>query len=103
MLNSTQQKCVCMYASVRFENHTLVHNCLIRVASPYPKTSCTSVSSLPGRSTLRSAARGLRVVSRMHWATVQSRSFAYIGPSRCDHLLQKLPLELLSLSSSVLE
>src|SRR5688572_8038496 len=59
----------------------LMRNSLLGVAPSYLQALCTSVSTLPGRSALRSAARGLLVVPRMRGATAQSRSFAYVGPS----------------------
>src|SRR5688572_4027210 len=86
--------------------NTLVHalicilglNSLLGLAPSYLQALCTSVSTLPGCSALRSAARGLLVVPRMRGATAQSRSFAYLCPSSWNHPPHELRLELLSLS-----
>src|SRR6218665_39770 len=53
----------------------------INTASLYLQTLCTPVSSLPGRCTLRSTARGLLVVPIIRSATAQSRSFPIMYPS----------------------
>jgi len=83
---------------IEFKILTLMRNSLLGVAPSYLQALCTSVSTLPGRSALRSAARGLLVVPRMRGATAQSRSFAYVGPSIWNHLPHESRLELLSLS-----
>jgi hypothetical protein len=83
---------------IEFKILTLMRNSLLGVAPSYLRSLCILVSSLPGRSALRSAASGLLVVPRMRGATAQSRSFAYVGPSCWNRLPHKLRLELLSLS-----
>lgn len=83
---------------IQFKILTLMRNSLPGIAPPYLQALCTSVSIPPGRSVLRSAARGLLLVPRMRGATAQSRSFAYVGPSTWNHLPYELRLELLSLS-----
>ena len=83
---------------IQFKILTLMRNCLVGSAPSYLRDFCISVSSVPGRGTLRSAAHGLLTVPRMHTATAQSRSFAYVGPTSWNRLSRELRLELLSLS-----
>ena len=75
-----------------------MRNSLLGVAPSYLRALCNLVSTLPGRSALRSAANGLLVVPRMRGATAQSRSFAYLGPTCWNRLPHKLRSELLGLS-----
>ena len=59
----------------------------------------TSVSTLPGRSALRSAARGLLVVPRMRGATLNPEALLMSAPLLgTGHLPHELRLDLLSLS-----
>lgn len=48
--------------------------------SSYIKTFCASFSSLSGRSTLRSAAMDLPVVSRMRWPLPNLEALLMLGP-----------------------
>ena len=83
---------------IEFKILTLMRNSLLGVAPSYLRALCNLVSTLPGRSALRSAANGLLVVPRMRGATAQSRSFAYLGPTCWNRLPHKLRSELLGLS-----
>ena len=81
-----------------FKNIGLDMSVLKRITGSSEKnthTMCSPVSSVPGRSTLRSAARGLLVVTFMRSATAQSRGFALVAPSSWSDLPQQLRLELL--------
>src|SRR6218665_1520764 len=68
------------------------------IAPTYLKSFCILVSALSARASLRSSSRGLLDIPRMRTATVQSRSFAYVGPSALNRLPESLRMELLSLS-----
>src|SRR6218665_1742098 len=61
------------------------------LCSSIPQSShCIKVSSIHSRSTLRSSARGHLVVPRSRTSIAQSRSFAIVGPSNWNKLLQSL-------------
>ena len=83
---------------IQFKTLTLMRNCLTGSAPSYLMNFCKPVSSLPARASLRSSARGLMVVPRMHSSTAQSKSFAYVGPSAWNCVPLFLRQELLALS-----
>ena len=85
---------------IQFKILSIMRNCVAGSAPLYLIDLCTPVSSLPGRSALRSVSHDLLMVPRMRSATAQARSFAYTGPSAWNLLPHELRLELLSLPPS---
>src|ERR1700733_13997152 len=85
---------------IQFKILSTMRNCVAGTAPQYLMDPCVPVSSLPGRSALRSVSHDLLLVPRMRSATSQARSFAYAGPSAWNLLPYELRLELLSLSPS---
>jgi len=83
---------------IQFKVCALIRNCLTGSAPSYLRTLCTSVSTLPNRSSLRSSARGHLVVPWVRTSAAQSRSFAIVGPASWNLLPQSLRTELLSLT-----
>ena len=83
---------------IQYKVCSLMRNCLSGSAPLYLKTHCIPVSSLPGRSSLRSSAHGHLVVPRTRTSTAQNRSFAVVGPSCWNRLPQSLRTDFLSLS-----
>ena len=85
---------------IQFKILSIMRNCVAGSAPLYLIDLCIPVSSLPGRSALRSVSHDLLMVPRMRSATAQARSFAYTGPSAWNLLPHELRLELLSLPPS---
>ena len=79
---------------IQFKVCSIMRNCLAGSAPHYLRSYCTLVSSLPSRSTFRSSTRGYLVVPRVRTSTVQSRSFAIVGPTSWNRLPQSLRADL---------
>ena len=60
---------------------TLIYKCLHNIAPVYLRDMCTPVSSISGRSSLRSAAHGDFWHQRTRTKTFGPRAFAVLGPS----------------------
>ena len=73
-------------ARVTFKLCVLAHRCLHGTAPPYLVRYFTPVSSIVGRTHLRSAATGMLSVPRSQTSTIGPRAFAISSPSAWNSL-----------------
>lgn len=81
---------------IEYKMATLVFNCIRGTGPSYLRDVCVPVSTVPGRSSLRSADRGDLVVPRTRTAKLGRRSFTAAAPA----IWNSLPLHLRSPSIS---
>ena len=84
---------------IKYKLCVLTFKCIHKSASGYLSRHCTSVSSLPGRSQLRSAAAGQLVVPFSKIKTLGDKGFDISGPSTWNSLSSELHDQTMSLSS----
>ena len=65
---------------IEYRVSALVWRCMRGLAPIYLRELCCLVSAVPGRRLLRSAEKGVLLVTFAHSATMQNRAFAVVGP-----------------------
>ena len=88
---------------IKYKLCVLTFKCIHKSAPGYLSRHCTSMSSLPGRSQLRSAAAGQLVVPFSKTKTLGDKGFVISGPSTWNSLFQSFMIKpcLCSLSKSI--
>ena len=84
---------------IKYKLCVLTFKCIHKSAPGYLSRHCTSVSSLPGRSQLRSAAAGQLVVPFSKTKTLGDKGFVISGPSTWNSLSSELHDQTMSLFS----